>query len=740
MNLTDGLNPQQLQAVLHTEGPLLIIAGAGSGKTTVMTRKMAYLIQEKGIYPSSIVAVTFTNNAAKEMKERVLKLVGEEAAHMWIGTFHSICLRILRKNAPLLGYTSSFVIYDEDDTKKLLTQIAEKVGIDSRYMTASFIRSKISQLKNKMTSPEEFAKTSETDFRMQKLAEAYRLYTKSLKENNAMDFDDIILKTLELLADNTDVLDYYRRRFRYVLVDEYQDTNEPQFQLVRLLSSYHKNICVVGDDDQSIYGWRGADISNILSFEKSFENATIIKLEQNYRSTENIINSANCVIKRNKYRRSKTLFTERGEGELLRLYDAHDENDEAEFVCREIRNLIQEKQFQYGDIAVMYRTNSQSRALEDAFVKYGMNYNMVGSLRFYERKEIKDIISYLRFITNSHDMQSLGRIINTPPRGIGAKTIQKMTEYSEQEDQPLFSTMMDIKELNLFSPRINDKIEEFCNLLLQFAALADCTPPDELIDALLEQSGYMTWLEESNDAAKQDRIDNIHEFVSAAKQYTQENGDSATLTGFLEGMALSSDSDDLPKSGVKLMTIHAAKGCEFPVVFLTGLEQGLFPLSMDEEDKKEEERRLFYVGITRAKDLLYITWADSRWKYKERQSCLRSEFVDELPRDCYTTVNKLSSSSMGNPQRQASFGYVKKQPVNYSFGKPVNSVFDAQKLGTAAKPSIKYNEGDRVKHARYGEGTITRITQSGGMTVLTIQFDTVGNKQFDAALAVLKVV
>lgn len=739
MNLTDGLNPQQLQAVLHTEGPLLIIAGAGSGKTTVMTRKMAYLIQEKGVYPSSIVAVTFTNNAAKEMKERVLKLVGEEAARMWIGTFHSICLRILRKNAPLLGYTSSFVIYDEDDTKKLLTQIAEKAGIDSRYMTASFIRSKISQLKNKMTSPEEFARASETDFRMQKLAEVYRLYAKSLKENNAMDFDDIILKTLELLADNTDVLDYYRRRFRYVLVDEYQDTNEPQFQLVRLLSSYHKNICVVGDDDQSIYGWRGADISNILSFEKSFENATIIKLEQNYRSTENIINSANSVIKQNKYRRSKTLFTKRGEGELLRLYNAHDENDEAEFVCREIRNLIQEKQFQYSDVAVMYRTNSQSRALEDAFVKYGLNYNMVGSLRFYERKEIKDIISYLRFITNSHDMQSLGRIINTPPRGIGAKTLQKMTEYSEQEDQPLFSTMMDVKELNLFSPRINDKIEEFCNLLLQFAALADCTPPDELIDALLEQSGYMTWLEESNDAAKQDRIDNIQEFVSAAKQYTQENGDSATLTGFLEGMALSSDSDDLPKGGVKLMTIHAAKGCEFPVVFLTGLEQGLFPLSMDEEDKKEEERRLFYVGITRAKDLLYITWADSRWKYKERMSCLRSEFVDELPRECYTTVNKLSRASVNVPERQASFGYVKKQPA-YNFGKPINSVFDAQKLGTASKPSMKYNEGDRVRHARYGEGTITRITQSGGMTVLTIQFDTVGNKQFDAALAVLKVV
>ena len=747
MGLLDGLNERQREAVLHTEGPLLILAGAGSGKTTVMTRRIAHLVTDMNVYPSAVLAVTFTNNAANEMKERIFKLVGEDSKGMWVGTFHSICLRILRKDGNLLGYESNFVIYDEDDKKKLLTQLANDAGIDSKYVSMSALKSKISDLKNRMVSPEEFARMSETDFRDKKIATVYTNYVQKLKENNALDFDDIILKALELLVEHNDVLDYYRRKFRYVMVDEYQDTNEPQFQLVRLLSSHYRNICVVGDDDQSIYGWRGADITNILNFEKNFENSKVIKLEQNYRSTENIINSANAVIKHNIKRKDKTLFTELGKGDPVILCNTYDENAEAEFVCKQIKGLMETKGLAPNDFAVMYRTNSQSRTLEDVFVKYGIKYNMVGSLRFYERKEIKDIISYLRFAVNDRDTQSLLRVVNTPPRGIGEKTIEKLVSVAEENDISLFAAMLDAADYDILTEKMCAKLSEFCQIFLELSALEGVMTPVELIEYIVEKTGYMQWIKESSDKQKEERIANIGEFISAAAQYTKDNEENATLSGFLENMALSSDTDDLGKNGVGLMTIHAAKGCEYPVVFLTGLEQGLFPLSYDEEAKKEEERRLFYVGITRAKRLLFITHANSRWKFKERETALKSEFLNELPKECVRYVSPGGVNSTNNQQRASSFGSgaATKQSNYGGYTNPFarDAGLKPQQRPAAEaqiQPKSKYTVGCRVKHSRYGEGTISNISNNGSVTVLTIEFDDVGRKQFDAELAVLKII
>lgn len=744
MNLLDGLNERQKEAVLHTEGPLLILAGAGSGKTTVMTRRIAHLVTDMNVYPSSILAVTFTNNAANEMKERIQKLVGaEETKGMWVGTFHSVCLRILRKDATLLGYENNFVIYDEDDKKKALTELAEAAQIDTKYTSVSALKSKISALKNKLVSPEEYARMSETDFKEKKIAAVYSGYVKRLKENNALDFDDIILKALELLAEHNDVLDYYRRKFKYVMVDEYQDTNEPQFQLVRLLSSYHKNICVVGDDDQSIYGWRGADITNILNFEKVFENSKVIKLEQNYRSTENIIKSANAVIKHNIKRKDKTLFTEHGKGDPVIVCCTHDETEEAMFICKQIKNLMDTKGFNPSDFAVMYRTNSQSRVIEDTFVKYGIKYNMLGSLRFYERKEIKDIISYLRFIVNDRDTQSLLRVVNMPPRGIGEKSLEKILQAAEKNDVSPFAVMLDIKDYDILPDKVCDKLTDFCNIFVESSALDGIMNPAEIIEYILDKSGYMQWLKDSSDRQKEERIANIQEFVAAAAQYTNDNGENATLSEFLENMALSSDTDDLGKSGVSLMTIHAAKGCEYPIVFLTGLEQGLFPLTYDEEAKKEEERRLFYVGITRAKRLLFITYACSRWKFKEREYTTKSEFLNELPKDCIKYMNPIVATNSQQRQRSYSFddnGYNSFASQKQSIQRSITEQYGKNTaMNEKSDVASKYNVGDRVKHSRYGEGTINDIKQTGSTTVLSIHFDDVGMKQFDASLAVLKI-
>ncbi len=750
MDLLENLNERQKEAVLCTEGPLLILAGAGSGKTTVMTHRIAYIVEEKKVFPSSILAVTFTNNAANEMKERIKKLIGDDADGMWVGTFHSLSLRMLRRDPELVGYQKNFVIYDEDDKKKLLTQLAEKAGIDSKYTSASALKGKISELKNKLISPQEYAKLAETDFREKKIAQVYTDYTNALKENNALDFDDIILKGLELLVNHEEVLDYYRRKFRYVMVDEYQDTNEPQFQFVKLLSSYHRNICVVGDDDQSIYGWRGADITNILNFEKVFANAKVIKLEQNYRSTEYIIKAANYVIKHNTKRKDKTLFTELGKGDPIIMCNTNDERGEAEFVCRQIKNLVDSGKYSYNDIAVMYRTNSQSRAFEEVFVKYGFRYNMVGSLRFYERKEIKDIISYLRFIVNDRDEQSLMRIINVPPRGIGEKTVEKLNQIAEESETSFFGAMLDSSEYDSIPPKMSERLTDFCSIFLELSAMEGISSPVDIINALLEKTGYMNWLKESTDKQKEDRLQNISEFVAAAAQYTNDNKDNATLSGFLENMALSSDTDDLGKQGVCLMTIHAAKGCEYPVVFLTGLEQGLFPLahSSESEEGKEEERRLFYVGITRARKLLYITWANSRWKFNDRENTVKSEFIQEVPKDCIKFVSMGAAAQLQKPKLSYSFGdeeepartqstfAPKARTQTPSFGKPINQV---------SKPASQMNDsasgywnGMKVEHSRYGKGEIVEIRTSSGVTVLTINFEGVGVKKFDASMAVLK--
>ena len=764
--LIDGLNDKQKEAVLATEGPCLVIAGAGSGKTKVLTHKIAYLMTEKNIKPWNILAITFTNKAANEMKERVEKLVGEAAKDMWIGTFHSICVRILRKYIDRLGFDHSFLIFDTSDQRTLIKECMKTLKIDDKMFTDRSIASEISNGKNEMLEPKAYQTKYAGDYRREIIGRIYELYQQRLKENNAIDFDDIINFAIKILENNIDVLDYYSDKFKYVLVDEYQDTNKAQFMLITLLASKHGNITVVGDNDQGIYSFRGADITNILNFEKDFPGTKIVKLEQNYRCTGNILKAANAVIKHNENKYEKKLWTENEEGHLPVIHKADDEYDEGRFIVEEINHLKREEYFKYSDFTVLYRMNSQSRAIEEILRREGIPYKIIGGVKFYERKEIKDIISYLRLIYNLSDNISLKRIINEPKRGIGKTSIDNIQEISENTGLSMFDIIKHANEYGL--NRVQANAQEFVNVIEELKSKLGELKISELIKETLNKTGYMKALELENTTEAESRIENLEEFLTVAIEFEEEEADNS-LGDFLEGITLSSDIDGMEETedSVTLMTLHSAKGLEFPVVFLVGLEEGIFPgnKSIGEPKELEEERRLFYVGITRAKQYLYLTCSKKRTIFGSTSYNAVSRFVNEIPDDLldgidefnksdsnefedspykweYGTSSKVKSYKIDDSFKQDGFGVAAKG-INNSFqfrtaesflntlnSKKDNNMFDIS----------KYKEGQRVYHKKFGEGIINKIEEEGEDFKLDISFDKAGHKRLMAKFANLEVI
>ena len=631
-DILKGLNDKQHEAVVTTEGPCLVIAGAGSGKTKVLTHKIAYLIQEKGAKPWDILAITFTNKAANEMKERIANIIGEAAKDLWMGTFHSICVRILRRFIDRIGFETSFIIFDTSDQKTLVKGCLKDLNIDDKLFSDRAVLSEISNAKNEMLEPELYQVRANGDFRKEKIATVYSLYQKRLKENNAIDFDDIINYTIKILSENEDILEYYTNKFKYVLVDEYQDTNKSQFTLVTMLASKHGNITVVGDNDQGIYSFRGADISNILNFERDFPGTKIIKLEQNYRCTGNILKAANSVIKNNEVKYKKELWTSNEEGNLPRVYQAKNEYDEGTYIVEQIEHLRREEYYKYSDFAILYRMNTQSRAIEEMLRREGIPYKIIGGLKFYERKEIKDIISYLRLIQNQNDNLSLKRIINEPKRGIGKTSLNKVEQISGETGISMYEIIKNADRYGLNRVFLNSR--EFVNLIEELKAKKDELTISELIKQTLKKSGYTKALEDEKTIEAENRIENLNEFLTVAIEFEEEEAEN-TLSEFLEGITLSSDLDDLEEDEeyVTLMTLHSAKGLEFPVVFLVGMEEGIFPgyKSISEPQELEEERRLCYVGITRAKENLFLTCSKQRTIFGSTSYNPTSRFLAEIP-------------------------------------------------------------------------------------------------------------
>ena len=787
--LIEGLNDRQKEAVLATEGPCLVIAGAGSGKTKVLTHKIAYLMKEKYIKPWNILAITFTNKAANEMKERVEKLVGEAAKDMWIGTFHSICVRILRKYIDRLGFEHSFLIFDTTDQRTLIKECMKTLKIDDKMFTDRSVLSEISNAKNEMLEPKAYQTKYAGDYRKEIIGRIYELYQQRLKENNAIDFDDIINFTIKILEQNEDVLDYYTNKFQYVLVDEYQDTNKAQFTLVTLLASKYGNITVVGDNDQGIYSFRGADITNILNFERDFPGTKIVKLEQNYRCTGNILKAANSVIKHNENKYEKKLWTENEEGSLPIIHRADDEYDEGRFIVEEINHLRREEYFKYSDFTVLYRMNSQSRAIEEILRREGIPYKIVGGLKFYERKEIKDIISYLRLIYNFSDNISLKRIINEPKRGIGKTSIDNIQEISEKTGLSMFDIIKHADEYGL--NRVKANATEFIETIEYLRSKIEELSISELIKETLNKTGYVKALEIENTTEAESRIENLEEFLTVAIEFEEEEAEN-TLADFLEGITLSSDIDGMEDSedSVTLMTLHSAKGLEFPVVFLVGLEEGIFPgnKSIGEPKELEEERRLFYVGITRAKQYLYLTCSKKRTIFGSTSYNAVSRFVNEIPSELLDGFDKLDDNSddfndsqykweYGTSSKVKSYklndtnetrGYVAATSVigngiNYKSGKNLENDFDYNKLQNTKKgfqfksaesflnslnakkentefDISKYKEGQRIYHKKFGEGTINKIEEEGEDYKLDISFDKAGHKRLMAKFANLEVI
>jgi len=641
-----NLNKEQKRAVKHTQGPLLLLAGAGSGKTRVLTRRIAYLIRERGISPYNILAVTFTNKAADEMKQRVKKMVGGIEKSLLVSTFHSFCVRILRREAEKLGYSSNFVIFDSLDQKKLIKEIIKDRNLDPKKTKPSSVLNKISNAKNELKTPDDFL-ASAASFFDKTAADLYEEYQKRLKSNNAVDFDDLIQLTVRLFREYPLVLDYYQDRFKYILVDEYQDVNHAQYQLVNLLAARERNVCVVGDPDQGIYGFRGADIRNILNFEDDYPDAEIIKLEQNYRSKGNILKAAQSVIKNNSSRKEKGLWTDKGEGAKLEYYEAKDEKDEADFFCRTAKKLKKEENYSYDDLAVLYRTNSQSRAFEDMLMKYGIPYQIVGGVRFYERMEIKDIMAYLRLIYNPADDISFLRIVNRPKRGIGAGTLSKIQQFAEENGLSLYESALKSEENPALSSSYQTRVLNFIQMIEEFREEREEIALARLTEKVIDKSGYRKDLEDKNTAKADTRLENIEELFSVINDY-MKNSSENTLAGFLEEVTLMSDIDSMEddNSAATLMTIHSAKGLEFPVVFLVGLEDGIFPHanSMFEREGMEEERRLCYVGMTRAMDRLFLTRAQVRMRFGETQMNPPSQFLDEIPEQLIKDSDRRRSS------------------------------------------------------------------------------------------------
>lgn len=799
MDFTSGLNDRQKEAVLHTEGPLLVLAGAGSGKTRVLTHRIAHLIENKKVTPWSILAITFTNKAAAEMRERVGNLVGENTVRdMWISTFHAMCVRILRRNSEKLGYGRYFTIYDTADQKAVIKEVMKMLNLNEKNYPVSSVLGTISSQKNQYITAEEFAASAGDDYKNKMIAKIYAHYQKKLRENDAMDFDDLLLNTCILFRDHKDVLEFYQDKFRYILVDEYQDTNGVQYQLVQLLAKKYKNLCVVGDDDQSIYGWRGADISNILDFERDFDNAAVIRLEQNYRSTQNILDAANKVVAHNQGRKVKKLWTENEKGERISILQMDNEYREADAISEIIVNGIENGDYDYKDYAILYRTNAQSRVLEEKMMQHDIPYRLLGGTRFYERKEVKDMLAYLRTVANTKDDISMKRIINVPRRGIGASSLETITRYANVQGMDFYEAAKLSKEMSILGNGPATKVLGFVNLVEELKEIAREDDVKVLLENIIEKTSYREYLRQTEGEDYLERIANIEELVSKAASY-METSEEPSLAAFLEDIALVADVDnyDANSNSIVLMTLHSAKGLEFPVVFIPGVEEGLFPsyMSMTEgDDKVEEERRLCYVGITRAREKLYMLYAQQRTVFGRTQGAVCSRFIKEIPievtnlealerkrqqpfRPTMQTVSKGTSTSgmtrgtSGQTRGSAADYFAGRLSIpapttktqkdgtmrlNTAYTNPL-SPFNRQKIGSnkaeAYKPNTglagkkienlpkvedTYEQGDKIKHKMFGTGMITAVEHTEDDVFVTIDFDKGMTKKLSARFAKLQ--
>lgn len=740
VDCTYGLNPQQAEAVINTEGPMLIMAGAGSGKTKVLTCRVANLLQ-KGVRPYRILAITFTNKAAAEMRERVNNMSGPAAKDVWLFTFHAFCARFLRMEIDKLpGYGGNFAIYDTADSQNLIKQILKEMNLDDKRFQPSGILSRISNAKNALQDAAAFARQA-GDFYEQKVADIYSRYEQKLQLNNALDFDDLLMLSIKLLQENKEVREKYQDRFDYLLVDEYQDTNHAQYLLTKFLAAKHRNICVVGDADQSIYGWRGADIQNILDFEKDYPDAKVIKLEQNYRSTQIILDAANAVIENNTGRKPKNLWTENKSGADIIYFQAVDERDEARFVIEQLQNLQRTENKKLGDMAILYRTNTQSRIFEEMLIKSGISYNMVGGLKFYERKEIKDIIAYLRVIFNPADSLSLLRIINVPKRGIGDASLAKIQAYAAANNVSLFEAVSNAAAIDGLSSRFVSKLDDLAGIIFELMNLASEAPVEDLIDRVLRDTGYLEELENERTPQAQSRIDNLHELISVAQEFAASEEEN-NLENFLAHVALVSDIDDteLGEDAITLMTLHSSKGLEFPVVFLVGMEEGLFPhaRTLMDETEIEEERRLCYVGITRAKEKLFLSSTKMRTIYGNTVTYPPSRFLQEIPARLVKTIKRQERFSALENFKQVSEKYSARPPKPASTFNPHS--FMPQKPAAAAggTAGTRFNTGDRVSHSKWGEGMVVSVKDSPDGQEVKVAFAGAGVRSLLTKYAVLK--
>ena len=745
--ILEGLNDKQYEAVINTEGPCLVIAGAGSGKTKVLTNKIAYLIKEKNVLPWNILAITFTNKAANEMKERIANLVGDSARDIWVGTFHSICVRILRKFIDRIGFDSSFIIFDTTDQKNLVKRCLKELNIDEKVLNEKSCLYEISNAKNDMLEPDQYKAKVKGDFRRETISKVYDLYQQKLRENNAIDFDDIINFTIKILLENVDVLEYYTNKFKYILVDEYQDTNKSQFTLITMLASKHGNITAVGDSDQGIYSFRGADITNILNFEKDFPGTKIIKLEQNYRCTGNILNLANEIIKNNEVKYEKKLWTENAKGELPKIFCSDNEYDEGRYIVEQIEHLKRQEKYKYSDFAVLYRMNTQSRAIEDILRREMVPYKIVGGLKFYERKEIKDIISYLRLIQNPSDNLSFNRVINEPKRGIGRTSIEAIEQLAMQNNTSMYEIIKNAQSYGL--NRVYSNSREFVNCMEEFFNEKDNLKLSELIKKVLENTGYLKALENEDTEESKNRIANLEEFLNVAIEFEEESAEN-TLSEFLEGITLSSDIDNMEEEdSVTLMTLHSAKGLEFPVVFLVGMEEGVFPgfKSIGEDKEIEEERRLCYVGVTRAKERLYLTRSKQRTTYGSTTYNPPSRFLKEIPEnmlDGYEEAmekkTNIEKDNFSDSKYTWSYGSKSNNNNNYTFRTAESFLNSLNKK--PEKQVVNFSElktGTKVYHKKFGEGIINYVEPEGDDLKVDINFNKFGHKRLMAKFANLEI-
>ena len=741
MSIYDTLNPPQREAVAQTEGPVLILAGAGSGKTRVLTHRIAYLMDEKGVNPWNILAITFTNKAAQEMRERVDKLVGFGSESIWVSTFHSACVRILRRHIDNLGYDTNFTIYDTDDQKSLMKDVCRKMNIDTKIYKERSLLAQISHAKDELLTPDDMEMKAAGDYNMKKVASVYREYQAALRKNNALDFDDLIVKTVELFEKCGAVLEYYQERFKYIMVDEYQDTNTAQFKFISLLAQRYQNLCVVGDDDQSIYKFRGANIGNILGFEHVFPDARVIRLEQNYRSTRNILNAANQVIANNTERKAKTLWTENEEGSKVHFRQFLNAYEEAEYVAGEIGKLKRNGLGNYRDCAILYRTNAQSRIFEEKFIAANIPYKLVGGVNFYARKEIKDLLCYLKTINNARDDLAVQRIINVPKRGIGATTLGRVQDYADNMGISLYEALRVAEEVPSIGRSLS-KIDGFVTFIQMLKSKADVMTVEEILQEVIDSTGYVAELEAEDTEESRARIENIDELISKTVAYQEameEQNQSATLSGFLEEVALVADIDtvDPDQDYVLLMTLHSAKGLEFPKVFMVGMEDGIFPshmtISYGDDGEMEEERRLCYVGITRAMKDLTLTCAQQRMIRGETQYNRVSRFVREIPRELVDLGHTIQ-------EKKPKVEELIPTPAKYSKMKEIlqGRNYKPTEFKVSKANSLDYEVGDTVRHIKFGVGIVKEIVEGGRDYEVTVEFDKVGVKKMFASFAKLK--